>query len=81
MSTSQSPYSIDRFEDSDNGRIAVLIDDEGNQRDIPASYLPKEAMEGSCVVRQIDGTYRIDARETATRTKRIRAKMATLFID
>lgn len=81
MSTSQSYYSIDRFEDSENGCIAVLIDDAGNQRDVPASCLPKEATEGSCLAPQIDGTYKLDARETAARTKRIRATMATLFID
>ena len=69
MSTSQSYYSVDRFEESENGCIAVLIDDAGNQR------------EGSCIVPQIDGTYKLDARETATRTKRIRAKMTALFID
>ena len=81
MPTSQRYYSIDRFEESENGCIAVLIDDAGNQRDVPASCLPKKAREGSCLVPQIDGTYKLDARETATRTKRIQAKMTALFID
>lgn len=81
MPTSQSYYSVDRFEESENDCIAVLIDDAGNQQDVPASCLPEEATEGSCIVPQIDGTYKLDVRETATRTKRIRAKMTALFID
>ena len=81
MPTSQRYYSIDRFEESENGCIAVLIDDAGNQRDVPTSCLPEEATEGSCIVSQIDGTYKLDVRETATRIKRIRAKMTALFID
>ena len=50
MPTSQSYYSVDRLEESENGCIAVLIDDAGNQRDVPASCLPEEATEGSCIV-------------------------------
>lgn len=81
MPTTPTYFSIDRFEESPAGRMAVLVGDDGSQRDVPAGQLPQEAAEGMCVVARSNGTYAADAEETARRRKRIQAKMNALFID
>lgn len=81
MSASPLYFSIDRFEESPAGRIAVLVGDDGGQRDVPASRLPHDAAEGMCVVARSNGTYAADEAETARRRARIRAKMNALFVD
>lgn len=81
MPTTPTYFAIDRFEQSPDGRVAVLIGDDGSQRDVPASQLPQGATEGTFVVPRSDGTYAADTEETARRRNRIQAKMNALFAD
>ena len=61
-------YSYDRRE----GELAVLVDDEGNQVNVPLADLPQDSREGS-VLRLTEGRYAVDEVETDRRRARILA--------
>ncbi|MGN1194922.1 MAG: DUF3006 domain-containing protein [Acutalibacteraceae bacterium] len=67
-------YSLDRIE----GEFAVLIDDSENTVNVPVSLLPKEAKEGSVLVKTYDG-YSVDTEETMRRKKRLFELQNSLF--
>lgn len=58
-------YSYDRRE----GDLAVLVDDEGNQVNVPIADLPQDSREGS-VLHLVEGRYAVDEVETDQRRTR-----------
>ncbi len=59
-------YSLDRFE----GNWAVLVDEDGESRDVPRTQLPQEAAEGD-MLRERDGGFISDEDATAARRAEI----------
>lgn len=59
-------YSLDRFE----GNWAVLVDEDGESRDVPRTQLPQEAAEGD-MLRERDGVFISDEDATAARRAEI----------
>ena len=59
-------YSLDRFE----GNWAVLVDEDGESRDVPRTQLPQEAAEGA-MLRERDGVFISDEDVTAARRAEI----------
>ena len=59
-------YSLDRFE----GNWAVLVDEDGESRDVPRTQLPQEAAEGD-MLRERDGVFISDEDVTAARRAEI----------
>ena len=58
-------YSVDRFE----GDLAVLVDEDGNSRDVPRHRLPAGAKEGL----EADGSFTPDEEAAARRRARVLA--------
>ena len=56
-------YSLDRFED--NG-IAVLLDDNGNKREVPLGELPGGIKQGD-ILTFVDDRFVVDSSETDRR--------------
>ena len=67
-------YIIDRFE----GDVAVLEHEDRSFSDVPKANLPAGVKAGDCLICD-NGTWSIDADETAARAARIAAKMDKLF--
>lgn len=59
-------YSFDRCE----GDLAVLVDDEGNQINVPLCDLPQGSREGS-VLRLFEDRYAIDKADTDRRRSHV----------
>ncbi len=59
-------YSLDRIE----GTVAVLVDDDGNDRLVPASALPPSCRPG-IMVRETDGVFQVDEQATAKRRQEV----------
>ena len=59
-------YSLDRFE----GDWAVLVDEDGESRDVPRTQLPPEAEEGD-MLRERNGGFIPDEDATAARRAEI----------
>ncbi len=55
-------YSIDRIEET----VAVLVDDDGNDRLVPVAALPPLCRPG-IMVREMDGVFAVDEQATAQR--------------
>ena len=62
-------YSVDRFE----GDVAVLVDEDGNSRDVPRNRLPAGTEEGAMVRLEADGSFTPDEDAAARRRARILA--------
>lgn len=69
-------YVIDRIEEG----IAVLVSDSGEKMEVPLSYLPSGAHEGSCL-RPCERGFALDEEEEAARKRRIERKLSALFVD
>lgn len=69
-------YSLDRIE----GDFAVVIDDSEKMLRIPLASVPKEAKEGSVLVRT-DSGFSVDFAETERRKKRLFEMQNSLFSD
>jgi hypothetical protein len=74
-------FAVDRLE----GRIAVLIGDDGSQHEVPRKGLPKGIAESSVLDVSLDGNGRprwteatLDAREKERRMKRALARLEEL---
>lgn len=75
-------YTVDRFED---GGWAVLEDPDGKTFDIPATWLPGEASEGSVLMLERSGgadscalRFTLDRSEEEARRERVGSKLARL---
>lgn len=55
-------YSIDRFEE----KLAILIDDNGNTKDVPRRDLPTHARQGDILILK-NGCWVVDECETTRR--------------
>lgn len=62
-------YTIDRIEDG----VAVLENEDGDTRQIPASQLPETAREGTLITETEPGAFAVDEAATEARRARIRA--------
>ena len=62
-------YSVDRFE----GDLAVLVDEDGNSRDVPRHRLPAGAKEGAMVRLEAGGSFTPDEEAAARRRARVLA--------
>lgn len=62
-------YIIDRVE----GLIAVLEDEDGEFRNVPAASLPEDAREGDIVIETEQGLWERDVDATDARREKIRA--------
>ncbi|HOJ35435.1 MAG: DUF3006 domain-containing protein [Clostridiales bacterium] len=68
-------YIIDRFE----GSIAVIEDDDGKMIEVNRSLLPKNAKEGSVLIKNDDGSFSVDEKMTAERRRKLKAMQDALF--
>ncbi|HOA33388.1 MAG TPA: DUF3006 domain-containing protein [Clostridiales bacterium] len=68
-------YIIDRFEES----IAVIEDDDGKMIEVNRSLLPKNAKEGSVLIKNDDGSFSVDEKMTAERRRKLKAMQDALF--
>ena len=68
-------YIIDRFE----GSIAVIEDDDGKMIEVNRSLLPKNAKEGSVLIKNDDGSLSVDEKMPAERRRKLNAMQGALF--
>ena len=68
-------YIIDRFE----GSIAVIEDDDGKMIEVNRSLLPKNAKEGSVLIKNDDGSFSVDEKMTAESRRKLKAMQDALF--
>lgn len=59
-------YSVDRFE----GNMAVLVDEDGNSRDVPRAALPSDIRAGD-MLREQNGMFVLDAAAANARRARV----------
>lgn len=66
------------FDAEENG-IVRLVDDDGEEREIPRGELPETASEGDCLLYSEQNGWQVDTAETAARRERLRQKRMRLL--
>lgn len=66
------------FDAEENG-IVRLVDDDGEEREIPREELPATAAEGDCLLYSEQNGWQVDMAETAARRERLRQKRMRLL--
>lgn len=66
------------FDAEENG-IVRLVDDDGEEREIPCGQLPEAASEGDCLLYSEQNGWQVDTAETAARRERLRQKRMRLL--